>query len=546
MQDWYYIQYGEKVPFQYEYRGTNPEVIIPYPNNFVHPGQIIVAQMVPENNPNKLKSPTVKGPPRKIDFDSTTIFHDTTRNVLMAKVNGYAGFIKGRLHVIPPVVINPDKTEALLYIRSNEVHSIPAIDHIFEIINILKLFPTQDKISLERSIKKAVENNLSFILISKGRSMERAFKPYVISKIKLEKSVGKIKEDGSIDYKDRESIKEVFQGDLIGEYYEGSQGHEGFNVYGSKIPIETVVMGPEMGANLFIDPDNPGVVKTSINGLLNQKENKLEVVETLVIDSDIDYETGNIEFSGNIEIKGKVATGFSVITFGNLVIHGIVEGANLFSSLDMDLRSGVVSQGSNKIECRGNMKARYLQNAKVIVGKNLEVEDFIYHSLIRCNGEVKSVEKSGLVVGGSISAKKKIEINVAGNRNGEPTELIAGIDQEMDDKIKNRKKDLALLEERKSYITEQLKKNFHPNFIRNPAAYASKLNKDQRELALKLVNQIKKIEDWITKAQKEYDRLVKLGPQYNFIPQIIIHKVKHSGVKDKVYNAPGAPKQTGG
>ncbi len=539
LQDWYFIQYGEKPPFHYENKNGQAELQIPYPGNLVTPGQMIVAQMVDESNPFKFKNPVVKGPPRQIDYDSSAIYHDTNRNVYMAKIYGYAGFIRGRLTITPPVVINEDKTEAKILIRGQDIRSIPDPDQIYEIIKYMNLFPTVDRNGMDRNTKEAIEKGEDYIIISQGRSMLTAYQPYVISNIKLDKKVGKIKDDGSIDYKDRETIKEVFQGDDVGIYYEGREGHEGFNIYGQRVPVETVVMGPQMGNNLYIDPDEPTHVKSAINGFLNLRENKLEVVETLIIDSDIDYETGNIEFSGNIEIKGKVATGFSVVTFGNLVIHGIVEAASLFSSNDMELRSGVVSAEGYKIECRGNLKARYIQNAHVHVGQNLEVEDFIYHSRIDCNGEIRATAKSGLVVGGRLTAKKKIEVNIAGNRNGALTELVVGIDQNLDDKIKAKKKDIALLMERKNYINEQLKKNFPPNFIRNPAAYVTKLPEDQKAVAVKLVTQLKKIDEWIVNAQKEYDRMEKLGPTYRFTPEIIVHKQKYPGVKEKVVNAPG-------
>lgn len=535
MQDWFYITYGEKKPFDYIVENNESyKLSIPYPNNLKMPGDIIVAQMVNENSPSVNKAPVVKGPSRKIDFDSTTVFRDSPRNVLMSKVFGYAGISRGRMVVIPPVVINTDKTEARLYLPNLEHGKMPPLDDILKLITLLKLYPSLDQYQIQRNIDEAVKNQDHFVLIAKGRSMEEAYEEYVIPGISLEKSVGKIKEDGKMDYKERGAIKELFEGDVVGEYVKANPGKEGFNVFGQRVAIIKRIKGPRPGKNLFIDPENKRIMKSLINGFIEVKDNILDINETLIIPKDIDLDTGNIEFSGNIEVKGKISEGFSVTSFGSLTVHGMVEGCNLFAKNDMNLISGVISKEGFKIECHGNLDTRFIQNADVLVKKNLTVEDYIYHSHIRCNGEITVTKKTGVILGGQAIALKKIELNVAGNKSGTPTELICGVDQDLDDKIYARKKDFNRLEETKRLMLEKIKATFGMAFTRNPMAFINNLAEDQKKSAILVFEKLQKINKWLEELTVEIDKLEKTGEKYDFHPQIKIHQQKYDGVKEKI------------
>jgi hypothetical protein len=534
LQDWFYITYGEKKPFEYAIENGKYKVTIPYPNNLKMPGDVILAQMVDPNEPKYNKVPVVKGPSKRLDFDSLTIYRDSIRNLFMSKIFGYAGILRGFLIVVPPVVINEDQSEARLYLPSPDKLKIPTIDDILKIITNMKLFPSLDQYQIKNNLDEAIKNNDNYVLIAKGRSMEEAFNDYVIPSVSLEKSVGKLQEDGKMDYKERGAIKEVFEGDLVGEFYKGSSGKEGFNVFGQKINIVRSIKGSEPGKNLYLDADNSRIMRSSINGYLEINHNVLDVNETLVIESDINYETGNIEFSGNIEIKGKVCDGFSVTCFGNLTVHGVVEAANLFSRNDMLLVSGVISKAGYKIECLGNMKARFLQNANVLIKKNLIVDDFIYDCNIRCNGAVKVTEKSGVVVGGKITALRKIEVKVAGNKGGVLTELICGVDHELNNKISNKKKELLRYQEAQNTLNEKIKESFSANFLRNPANYIANLPEDKKKTALQVVEKIKSINDLILNTQASIEKLEKLGDKYDFTPEIVINLKKFDGVKERI------------
>jgi len=535
LQDWFYIHLGEKKPFDYSFEEDKLKLQIPFSENLKFTGDLLLAQQVDDADPGSpTKLPLTRRNTTKIDYETNTIYHDNVRKVFLSRVYGYAGFINGKLKVTPPVVINRDKTLAKLLIQNKDPRRQLTVDEVFKIIDLLKLFPSIDRYLMEKELKALYSSDTQFLTISRGRSMKKAHSAYVIPKLVLEKKVGTIKEDGSIDYKEREAVKEVFQGDIVGEYFPEFEGNEGFNIYGQRVAIQEENLGPSLGENLFVDPENPKIIRSSINGYLKLENGVLSATETLVIPGDVDYETGNIEFSGNIEIKGKVTEGFTVTSFGNLTVHGVVEAANLFSSQDMFLHSGVIAKEGYKIECLGNFHARYVQNAHIHVKGDLKVDDFIYHSHVECNNEVLVHGKSGVIMGGKVIAFKKIEADVAGNKLGVATELFCGVDLELEDKIKKRKNEINVLLQRQEMINTQLKKNFPPHFLRAPEEFIRQLPEEKKGIAIKVLEQVQKVNQMLKKLEHEVETLEKKGDTYNFVPEIIIHKQKYNGVKERI------------
>ena len=531
MQNWFYIGIKDGNPFDYHYHEEVLKIDVQLSKNLFKPGGVIVYSEVDEKKGFTLPEPVVKLPFHKLKYDSKSVYFDEYKNAYMSKIYGFASYVHDYLKVIPPVIINPSYSQAFLYIDTAFPLLLPNINDIFIIIEYLKLFPSIDKQTLQSNLDEAIKQQSNIFLIAQGRAMKSSYRPYVISKIDIKKNVGKVHEDGTIDYKERESIKEVFQGDIIGDYFKGSEGAEGFNVYGQTMAIVEEYKGPAPGKNMYIDPENPNIMRSSVNGYLSIKNQTIEVVETLLIGGDIDYETGNIEFSGNMEIKGKVTSGFTVTCLGSLYIHGIVEAANIFAKNGLTIKSGVISREGFKIETHGDMNVKFIQNGSIIVKGDLKVDQYIYNSKVMCNS---SVFVNGTISGGSVISKLLIKSLHAGNKSGVKTELICGVDQEFDEKVSNKRKNILSLIDKRDYVMNKIKNQFPSNFLKNPVTTMATLSPEERSAAALVLEQLKKINDWLDKAQKELLLLESGGLKNDYKPAIIITGTEFNGVLRKI------------
>ena len=119
-------------------------------------------------------------------------------------------------------------------------------------------------------------------------------------------------EDGSVDYRDLGLIVNVRTNDLLCEITPETQGEEGMNVLGQVIMPRPgrPPMVPQ-GINTVLSADGTKLF-ASDSGNLVYKGGRFNVETTFSISSDIDVKTGNINFLGDVVIKGSVQEGFSV------------------------------------------------------------------------------------------------------------------------------------------------------------------------------------------------------------------------------------------
>ncbi|AYE33462.1 flagellar assembly protein A [Clostridium septicum] len=126
----------------------------------------------------------------------------------------------------------------------------------------------------------------------------------------------------NIDYKNLNYVTSVKAGEILAEIIKGEEGKDGIDVFGKlllKKPKNKLKYKVGDGCIL---KDNK--IVASIDGRPNIKKNVITVEPIYVIEKDIDISTGNIEFAGAIEIKGKVTEGMKVkAEKGVFILKGI-------------------------------------------------------------------------------------------------------------------------------------------------------------------------------------------------------------------------------
>lgn len=238
-----------------------------------------------------------------------------------------------------------------------------------------------------------------------------------------------IDEDGRIDYKNLNRIRNVNEGTLLVEIIPPTEGINGMNVYGNEIIAKK---GKEVlikkGKNVVESEDGLKIYAAK-DGEVHFIDGTIYVDEVININGDIDNETGNIQFNGKINIKGNVKSGFKVEAEGDIEIWGVVEGATLISKGNIIIHRGVQGNNQAYLQCSGNLNVKYLENVRVKCGGNVE-SDAILHSDVTTKDKIIVSGKKGLIVGGDIKAGKEVKANVIGSNMGTITRIEVGIDPE--------------------------------------------------------------------------------------------------------------------
>ncbi|RJP81686.1 MAG: DUF342 domain-containing protein [Desulfobacteraceae bacterium] len=254
---------------------------------------------------------------------------------------------------------------------------------------------------------------------------------------------GRINEDGTIDYKDRGAIPRVNAGDLIAEKVPSQPGRDGFNVYGISIPVSEPE-DKDLICDSGVELSNDGLkVFAKVEGQPNVTiTGKLSVFDEFNVKGDVDYNTGNIEFDGNINVEGAVKDGFSV-RGGNLTAKEI-HGAMIYLKGDLTVDGGIFGAG---IQTEGQVIARYVKDANIKSYGDVVVDKEILDSKIRTSG--KCIIERGKIISSLITAKEGIDTKQIGTDVSPPCTIKVGQDehirkiiQGLDYKIQKRREEL--------------------------------------------------------------------------------------------------------
>lgn len=249
-----------------------------------------------------------------------------------------------------------------------------------------------------------------------------------------------LQEDGSVDFFHLNTINHCKKGDVLAKLIPEVPSLPGMNVRGEIIP------GREMkrahlryGKNVELSEDGTEI-KATVSGHIILDGDRVSVSDVLELNS-VDNSTGNIEYSGSIQIAGSVCENFKVCSGGNIIVDGVVEGAEIEAQGDVIIARGMNGMGKGKIMAGGNVISKFFENAEVNAGGYVN-SDSILHSTVNAKDSVHVGGKRGFVTGGRICATNGIDVKNLGSNMGADTVVEVGADPSIKRKIQELQTEL--------------------------------------------------------------------------------------------------------
>lgn len=250
-----------------------------------------------------------------------------------------------------------------------------------------------------------------------------------------------LNEDGSVDFHKLNGISHVNKGDVLAKLIPETKGTPGQDVLGNPVmPRDVKKKKLSYGKNIALSEDRL-TITSEVDGHVSLVDGKVFVSDTYTVLADVDASTGDIEYNGNIEVKGCVRSGFVLKAEGNIMVNGVVEGATLIAEGDIILRCGIQGMGKGSLEAKGNVVTKFIENATVTAGGNITAEA-ILHSEVASKAEVLVTGKKGFITGGKVSALTLVEAKTIGSTMGAETVISVGTDPE--DKARTQKCQLEM------------------------------------------------------------------------------------------------------
>jgi hypothetical protein len=235
--------------------------------------------------------------------------------------------------------------------------------------------------------------------------------------------------DGSVDYKELNTISHVTEGQLLARLVPEDPGTPGKNVFGDIVkPRNVKTARLEFGSNITVSEDGSELY-SQVNGHASLYNKKVFVSNVYEVPADVDNSTGNIDYEGNVLVHGNVKTGFSVHASGDIIVEGVVEGAELYAEGQIIVKQGIHGMFKGLIYAGTHLISKYIESATVTSGGYIEAE-IILNSDVSAKKYIGVHGKKGLINGGTLRAGEYIEADNVGTEMGTATLLEVGVEPE--------------------------------------------------------------------------------------------------------------------
>ena len=259
---------------------------------------------------------------------------------------------------------------------------------------------------------------------------------------------------GRINLKELNFIQNCKKGDLLAELKPAEEPVDGFNILGTTFPAEfigePVVL--RCGANASIENEK---IYADIKGNIIVNDGIVEVEEVVSVNN-VDYETGNINFDGSVDIKGTIADGFSVKASGDVQVGKCIGRAEIISKRNVILKAGINGDKEGKIHCQGNLLSKYIESSTISCGCDILVEEAVMNSQIDAVGNLFLSGRRAELIGGLSVIGGIIHCKKIGNLYDARTNLIIGIHPELIENFFTAQRTLEVRRNKLDKLDEQL------------------------------------------------------------------------------------------
>ncbi|MFW6214324.1 MAG: DUF342 domain-containing protein [Alkalispirochaetaceae bacterium] len=236
-----------------------------------------------------------------------------------------------------------------------------------------------------------------------------------------------IDERGAADLRQvgtRVPIVIVHRNDLLARVVEKRKGQPGSDVFGSPVaPTKREVSQISPGKNTRL---TDGTLLATRSGRLQLSGGSVWVDEKLEIAGSVDYATGNIEFPGDVTLKGDIKDGFHVWAGGSVNAAGTVDVSQVYCKKTFVTPGGIIGRKERILRAGGQVSALFVEHCRIESKASIFIKEYAYHARLFALDRVVFGEE-GKILGGQVVAAHGVSAQELGNDAGVPTEVVLGI-----------------------------------------------------------------------------------------------------------------------
>ena len=330
-------------------------------------------------------------------------------------------------------------------------------------------------------------------------------------------------ETGIVNFRELGKVRNIKKGALIATIKPNTLGTPGNDIRG--IEIKSANGNPPkyaVGTGTVLSNDQSKILAAS-DGNIRWDKDRFVVDTVVTISGSVDASVGNIDFVGDVVIKGGVSDGFRVK--GKKVdIKQNVNNATVEATESITISGGAVYA---KLNCEKDIKMSFSENSTIYCGGDLETKALINCEVL-CEGEVKVVSGKGVIIGGECIAYHNITANQVGSESYTKTTINLGNTAVLMKSHKELKDNFKTLSENYNKLKTLYEKL---NNLRNVQELTAQQEHARKEAFLFIMNERNTMTEMTAKIEQNERILAK-----SRLLQLAVKKRCYPGVTLKLYN----------
>lgn len=461
---------------------------------------------------------------------------------VVANVAGFAKFDWKSISVQSPVTVSKNKMTAYMdVIVPQRVIGNPDAQDYHKLLRASGVVHGIEEQSIKKALKEVCDTGKGKkgMVVAKGTLPTPGDDAKIEYAFNLDIKPGLLLPDGSMDYRERNLIQNVAEGQELAIKTPATLGTPGTTVTGDQLaPRPGKDFQLKALENVELSEDGLRLIAKREGMAVPDMKGGVRVVSEFVVSGDVAYSTGNVRCKGSLKIEGSVLPDFSVESEQDVLIDGGLDSANVNAGGNLVVGHGIHGSAGTEINTGGEIHAVFIENATVNAMGDIVLGQSLRHSDVRTTGAVKVTERKGTIVGGRVFATRGILANEVGSEVGTRTELMVGVDTAKLSQIEGLEKQIDECEEELRRLDTQL----------GPAAHESKkteLHGSKRTWVAKLLKERAEIVSGRDKILEQRDGIVA-EMQSDLSAKVRILGTVHPGVVIRIGEAKyslGAPQR---
>ncbi|MDR1566915.1 MAG: FapA family protein [Treponema sp.] len=278
-----------------------------------------------------------------------------------------------------------------------------------------------------------------------------------------------------------------------------SVGRPGFDIKGREIPADKgAILEIEHDGTIKEEPLGAGKrLAAALPGELSFDGKVLKIAPLREIGGDVGPATGNITFSGEICIGGKVLPGFAVIGGRHVLVSGSAESALISAGGRAVVAQGIKGGGKGVVRARISIEAAFAEKATLMAVGDIKLKNGSVLSYIKTNGKLVVEAGKGRLLGGVCQARHGVEAANIGSETGGRTEISFGQDYLIKDQIGVTEEEISKTREAIAKTDDKIKRSLKsPSVLEALRAEKVGFIKKLEQLNLKIFTLSEKFEEY--------------------------------------------------